>query len=123
MTMGYLYVSITIVLTVYGQLILKWRLNHFDNLPTLLSEKLLFLVKAVFDPYIFSSFFSAFLASLFWMAALKEFELSKAYPMMSISFVLVLILSYFLFNESLSVLKVVGTLLVLAGVILISTTP
>lgn len=121
--MGYLYVSITIVLTVYGQLILKWRLNHFDNLPTLLSEKLLFLVKAVFDPYIFSSFFSAFLASLFWMAALKEFELSKAYPMMSISFVLVLILSYFLFNESLSVLKVVGTLLVLAGVILISTTP
>ena len=121
--MGYIYVSLTIVLTVYGQIILKWRLNQFPDLPTALSDKLLFFVKAVFDPYIFSSFFSAFVASIFWMAALKEFDLSKAYPMMSLSFVCVLFISYYFFDESLSAQKILGTFLVLLGIIIISKAP
>src|SRR3989337_64354 len=85
--MGYFYIFLTIVLTVYGQIILKWRLNQLDALPEMFTAKLVFLFKALFDPYIFSSFFSAFVASLAWMAALKQFELSKAYPFMSLSFV------------------------------------
>lgn len=118
--MGYFYIGITLILTVYGQIILKWRLNQLGDLPDSLLEKLTFLLKSIFDPYIFSSFFSAFLASLAWMAALKEFELSKAYPLMSLSFVFVSFISYFLFNESMNTYKILGTVLVLAGIILIS---
>lgn len=118
--MGYFYTGITLILTVYGQIILKWRLNQLEALPDSFLEKLTFLLKSIFDPYIFSSFFSAFLASLTWMAALKEFELSKAYPLMSLSFVFVSFISYFLFNESMNVYKILGTVLVLAGIILIS---
>lgn len=118
--MGYVYIFLTIALTVYGQLILKWRLNQLDELPGPFFDKVFFLLRSVFDPYIFSSFFSAFLASLAWMAALKEFELSKAYPFMSLSFVLVLILSYWLFKETLSAQKIVGSLLIIAGVIIVS---
>lgn len=118
--MGYLYIFITLVLTVYGQMILKWRLNQFTDWPSSFMGKAIFLMKSVFDPYIFSSFFSAFLASLLWMAALREFELSKAYPMMSLSFVLVMILSYFLFGETMNIQKIAGTILVLGGIFLIS---
>jgi uncharacterized membrane protein len=118
--MGYFYIFITIILTAYGQVILKWRLNQFDGLPEGLWTKLLFLVKAVFDPYIFSSFFAAFLASLAWMAALKEFELSKAYPFMSLSFVCVLFLSYFFLKETVSTQKIIGTAFIVIGIIIIS---
>jgi len=118
--MGYFYIFLTIILTVYGQIILKWRLNQLDALPELFLGKLIFLIKSLFDPYIFSSFFSAFLASLAWMAALKEFELSKAYPFMSLSFVGVLIISYWLFKETISVQKVLGSILIIVGVILVS---
>jgi|JI61114DRNA_FD_contig_31_1628723_length_638_multi_1_in_0_out_0_2 uncharacterized membrane protein len=118
--MGYVYIFLTVVFTVYGQLILKWRLNQLGDLPQLFSDKFFFLLKSIFDPYIFSSFFSAFLASLFWMAALKEFELSKAYPMMSLSFLCVLFLSHYLFGESLTIQKIVGTAFVLVGIIIIS---
>jgi uncharacterized membrane protein len=118
--MGYLYISLTIILTVYGQIILKWRLNQMEVLPDVFSEKLMFLLKAIFDPYIFSSFFSAFLASLTWMAALKEFDLSKAYPFMSLSFVCVLFLSYFFFRETISYQKIIGTTLIVVGIIIVS---
>lgn len=118
--MGYLYVFITIILTIYGQLILKWRMNQMPDVPTEMIEKFKVLFFAIFDPYIFSSFAAAFIASLTWMAALREFEISKAYPMMALSFVGVTIISYFMFNESFNWMKVVGTILVVAGVIVIS---
>lgn len=117
--LGYIYVLGTVLLTVYGQLILKWRLNQI-NLPTAVWEKAIFLVKLVFDPYVFSSFLSAFLASLTWMAALKEFDLSRAYPIMSLSFVLVLIAGHFFLNEPISVGKLIGTLLILSGIFVIA---
>jgi uncharacterized membrane protein len=117
--MGYLYVFLTLFLTVYGQIVLKWRLNALE-LPSPVFDKILFLLKSIFDPYIFSSFFSAFLASLTWMLALKEFELSKAYPFMSSSFVIVVILSYFFLKETISIEKTVGCILIIAGIIVIS---
>lgn len=119
--MGYLYILLTILLTVYGQIVLKWRLNQLDALPELFTAKLAFLLKAVFDPFIFSSFFAAFLGSLTWMATLKEFELSKAYPFMSLSFVCVLIVGYWLFEETVTVQKVGGSVLIIVGVFLISS--
>jgi drug/metabolite transporter (DMT)-like permease len=118
--MGYLYVALTVLLSSYGQLILKWRLNQLGVIPTPLKEKFIFLFWAIFDPYIFSGFVAAFLASLTWMAALTKFELSQAYPFTSISFILVLAFSYFLLGESISTFKILGCFLIIAGLILIA---
>ena len=117
---GYLYIALTIILTVYGQLVIKWRMNFLGQLPDTFTSKVVFLMKAVFDPYIFSSFFAAFLASLAWMAAVTKFDISYAYPFMSLAFVLVLIFSYILFNESLTVNKVLGLALIIVGIIISS---
>lgn len=117
---GYLYIACTILLTVYGQLVIKWRMDFLGKLPEGFTGKLVFLVKALFDPYIFSSFFAAFLASLTWMAAVTKFEISYAYPFMSLAFVLVLIFSYVLFNESLTIPKVLGLVLIIVGIIIAS---
>ncbi len=49
----YFYIFSTLVFTVYGQIILKWRLSQLGSLPEGLKEKVFFLTKALFDPYIF----------------------------------------------------------------------
>ena len=118
--MGYIYIFLTIVLTVYGQLILKWRLVQLGQLPEKFFEKFSFLIQAVFDPYIFSSFFSAFLGSLTWMAALNHFELSKAYPYMSLSYVCVLVLSVLFLHETFNYYKLIGSILIIGGIFIIS---
>lgn len=116
--LNYLYILATIAFTVYGQLILKWRIAQVGgSLPAGTLEKLKFLVALVFDPYIFSGFLAAFLASLAWMAAMTKFELSHAYPFMSLNFVVVLLLSGWLLNESLTVQKFAGVFLIVLGTI------
>lgn len=118
--MGYIYILGTIVFTVYGQLILKWRINQFEQWPPGLVDKCFFLLKSVIDPFIFSGLFAAFIASLFWMAAMTKFQLSYAYPFMSLSFILVFLLSAFIFHETVTWQKVLGLIFVILGIVISS---
>ncbi|WP_430810977.1 MULTISPECIES: EamA family transporter [unclassified Carboxylicivirga] len=115
--MGYLYIFGCILFTVYGQLALKWRMNLKGQLPEQLTDKLFFMAKLFLDPWLLSGFAAAFVASLFWMAAMTKFEISFAYPFMSLAFVLVLLLSVGIFGESFTWGKVAGLLLIIAGII------
>ncbi len=119
--MGYFYIFGTIFFTVYGQIVLKWRINDFGSLPEGgIADKVLFLFKILFDPWVFSGFAAAFVASFFWMAAMTKFEISYAYPFMSSAFVLVFLLSVWLFNEAVTWQKIVGLILIVAGIIVTS---
>ncbi|MEC5423044.1 EamA family transporter [Virgibacillus sp. C22-A2] len=115
--MGYFYIFGTIFFTVYGQLILKWKIDQYGSLPAPLVEKLTFLLQLLLNPWILSGFLAAFLAALSWMAAMTKFDISYAYPFMSLSFILVFILSAFLFGEPVSAQKVIGFSLIVAGII------
>nr|WP_283571208.1 EamA family transporter [Paenibacillus brevis] len=99
---------------------MKWRISKFGSLPEPFIDKLLFLIKLVFDPFIFSSLLSAFIASLFWMAAMTKFNISYAYPFMSFSYVLVFIFSIFIFKEPITVYKMVGLVFIVIGIIISS---
>lgn len=115
--LDYLYIAATIGFTVYGQLILKWRIATFGPLPADFSGKLKFLILLLFDPAIFSGFFAGFLASLAWMAAMTKFDLNHAYPFMSLNFVVVVLLSGWLLNEPMTFQKVVGVALIVVGTV------
>ena len=118
--MGYIYIAGTIVFTVYGQMVLKWRISYYGALPEGLNDKVLFLFKLLFDPFIFSGFVAAFIASFFWMAAMTKFDVSYAYPFMSAAFVLVFLLSVVFFHEPITWQKTLGLLLIIAGIIVTS---
>lgn len=119
--MGHIYIALCIIFTVYGQLILKWRINEVSSFPDPLFQKMFFLVKLILtDFFIFSGFVSAFVASIFWMAAMSKFAISYAYPFMSLAFVVVMILSAFFLGENLNATKIVGTTLIVAGLIILS---
>jgi len=116
----YIYILLTIGLTVYGQIILKWRIRYLGKLPDNISDKIKFLVSLIYDPGIFSGFFAAFLASLAWMAAMTKFDISHAYPFMSLNFVLVLLLSGLIFSESVTTNKIVGVTFIVIGTLISS---
>ncbi len=118
--MGFFFVALTIVFTVYGQLIIKWQVNQAGVFPEPLDEKALFIVKLLLNPWVISSFAAAFIASLCWMAAMTQFELSFAYPFMSMSFVIVMVLSFLFMGERFSWYKVGGTLVIILGLIIVT---
>jgi small multidrug resistance pump len=61
-----------------------------------------------------------FAAALCYMYALRRIPVSVAFPSVALSYVLVALLGYWLFNEPMSMPKVAGIILVCAGVILIT---
>jgi len=118
--MRYLYIFATLFFTVYGQLILKWRITqlHFVLPESGIISKFVALIKLIFDPYIFSGFLAAFVASLFWMAAMTKFEITEAYPFMSLAPAIVFLLGVWLLNETFTIGKVIGLVLIILGTII-----
>jgi multidrug transporter EmrE-like cation transporter len=72
------------------------------------------------NPWIISALLAAFLASVFWMAAMTKLQLSHAYPFMGLTFVIVLLASGFFFQEPVTPLKIAGVSLIFLGLVLSS---
>lgn len=114
----YLYIFGTLLFTVYGQIVLKWRLSGMKViLPENTIDKIIYLVKLVFDPFIFSGFVAAFVASLFWMAAMTKFEITQAYPFMSLAPAFIFLIGVFFLGEAMTMGKVLGLILIVVGII------
>ncbi len=111
----HVYIAVTIAFTVYGLLIMKWRIAKIGKLPDDVFEKIKLLLLLVVDPYIFSGFLAAFLASMAWMVAMTKFELSYAYPFTSLNFVVVLLLSGWILHEPLGIQKYIGIFFIVLG--------
>ena len=119
--MGYLYVIFTILFTVYGQVILKWRISDLNwslDMTGGIGKMIVSYMKFLFDPLIFSGFISAFIASVFWMLAMTKFELTYAYPFMALSPAFVFIIGIFVLGETFTIGKVLGLLVIMIGIII-----
>lgn len=113
---GYFYIAMTVLLTVYGQLIIKWRVSLAGPAPDAPGEKALFLLRLIFTPWVISGLAAAFLASVFWLATLTRFPLSYAYPFVACTFVLVVGGGSLLFGEAIRMPTILGLGLIIAGI-------
>jgi multidrug transporter EmrE-like cation transporter len=116
--MSYFYILCTILLTVYGQLVIKWQVLKAGVFPDDGIEKVWFLFHLLLNPWVISAFLAALLASVTWMAAMTKLQLSHAYPFMSLAFILIMIFSAILFNEPITTPKIIGVVLVTIGLVI-----
>ncbi len=118
MNSAYAFVAATVLLTVYGQLVIKWQTHKAGEFPQGASARIDYLWHFLRNPWVISSLLSAVIAAFAWIAALSKLELSRAYPFVSASFVLVLISSAIIFGESMTALKLAGAALIVVGLII-----
>jgi multidrug transporter EmrE-like cation transporter len=114
--MSYLYVLCTVLLTVYGQIVIKWQVLEAGAFPADPADKLRFLVRLLCNPWVLTALAAALLAAVSWMAAMTRLPLAHAYPFMSLAFVLVMLASAWFFGEPVTPLKVAGIALVVLGI-------
>lgn len=113
-------VGLTILLTTYGQLVIKWQVMKPIEAPLQALSGWPPLLLILLRPWVISALAAAFLASLCWMVAMSKLELSRAYPFMALNFLLVGALAVPLFGESLNRGKLVGITLVVLGLVVVS---
>lgn len=114
---GHFFIFLTILLGLYGQVILKWQVNLAGEPPEAWAARAGYVAKMLLNPWVLSSLAAAFLGMLSWMLALGRVELSYAYPFTSLTFVLILLASAVLFREPVTATKLVGMALIIAGIV------
>lgn len=118
----WLCVAATIALTAYGQIVIKWQVSQRGHIPARPSEAVHYFVGLLLNPWVLSVLVGAFVAALSWMAAVSRLPLSQAYPFVaSLSFVLVVVASRIAFGEAITLPKVVGCSLIVAGLVVASS--
>lgn len=60
------------------------------------------------------------LSAFVWISAIQKVQLSYAYPMAALSYVLVAVMSVWIFHEPMSITRMVGLAIIIIGVVVIS---
>ena len=79
------------------------------------------LQQAAVTPWMWAALASELASFVIWIKILSDHELSKAFPLSAISYLLILSVSWFGFYETILPLQLVGGTLILAGVWMIGT--
>jgi len=77
-------------------------------------------ITALLNPYVFSGLAMYGAGAVLWLWVLARTELSLAYPFVGLSFVLTMGLGAFAFQEAMTPSRVVGTLLIVSGCVLVA---
>ena len=114
----FLIVLVAVCFSVVGELLLKAGMNEIGVLS--LQNFLPTMGRILSHPRILLGFASIGVGAVFWLAALSRVNLSWAYPMLSMGYILVLILSAAFLREEVSAVRWLGAVVVTLGVFLIS---
>jgi multidrug transporter EmrE-like cation transporter len=108
--LAYVALAASIVFGVSGQLLMKWAaVGTADGIASVGV-----LLKFAIALLIYS------LGVFNWIVALRGVKLSVAYPITSVNYVGILIGSYYIFGEHLTVVRLTGVALIFAGVLLVA---
>lgn len=113
----YLLIVISIVLGAFAQIAMKLGSSQVAAEGMNLTAQLL---KYFTNIPILSGFLLYALSAVVWIFALSRVPLSIAYPMVASSYVLVVFLSWLIFHEPVSVMRILGLAIIVAGVIIIA---
>lgn len=111
----------TIVLVVFSQLVVKWRVTFLAGDLGNTTDRITRLIGYLKDPFIISSYIAALAASFAWMFVVERYAISVAFPIyVGLTIVAVAVGGCLLFDESLGPSKAFAIILIVAGVTIAS---
>ena len=115
---GYFWCAASVLLVTFAQLAMKWGVSSLPSL-SLGAIPQLFIPQHFYAlGFLFNGLLAYALSMICWFFALQSLPLSHAYPMLSISYVLVYMLGASMSwpDEQITVLKTIGVAFILLGV-------
>jgi drug/metabolite transporter (DMT)-like permease len=110
-------IIIGVIFAAFGQVSWKLGMNQAGQLAALNFAS---LSTVLLNPYVLLGFVMYGLSAFFWLIALSKKDLSFVYPFISLTYILVLVLSSLVLKESIGANKLVGTLIIIVGLIIIA---
>lgn len=113
------YIVISVLTSTVGQLLLKKGMNSIGSVTLSGNQIFSTLWRMMTNLNVFLGLAIYFVGTIFWLAALSRVDLSYAYPFASLSYVVMLVASWLMFNEEITVSRIIGTVVIGIGVLFI----
>jgi len=116
----FIYIITSVFLSALAQISLKLGMMKYkiiaENAETLIHKSWLIATNL----YVLAGLGLYVLGMVVWLAVLTHIDVSKAYPFVGIGFIFTMVLAYFILGEQISLIRVIGVVQIIIGVILIS---
>jgi multidrug transporter EmrE-like cation transporter len=114
-------IIISILLSSTAQLLLKYGASSPSIQKAIYSHSILNLFYAMIStPQIILGLVCFGVSLILWIVILSRTDVSYAYPFVALGICLTILAGWFFFNESLSLLRIIGVVIVVAGVITVA---
>ena len=117
---SFAFILAGVLLNAGAQLLLKAGTNAVGHFEFSAANIVPVGMKLALEPHIMSGVACYVVSLVVWIMGLSRVEVSIAYPMLSIGYVLNALAAWYLFGESLSAQKLVGIGFIIAGVYLVA---
>jgi len=117
----WVFIAVTIVVSVAGQLLLKAGMNaagSVDQIGQLFSGHYLSRVACTWQVWVGLCMYG--LGALSWLVVLSRENLTSAYPFLGLIYILILVTGHWILGEPTQWWQVAGTVLVAIGVVLVA---
>lgn len=113
-------ILLAVLLNAGAQIALKAGVNTLGPLNFSFANVFTIGLHIVLNPYIMIGLSCYVISVAVWLLVLSRIDVSMAYPMVSLSFVVNAFAAYYLFGEHLSTLRMGGIMVILLGVYLVA---
>lgn len=111
----YVFVVFSTIFAIAGQLLLKRGMSSIGQSST---SGTAMIKHIILSPWVVGGLVVYGIGVINWLLALSSFELSYIYPFASLTYIGIIIGSYFIFRERVTLMRLMGIAVIIAGVII-----
>ena len=120
MTAGYSLILFGVLLNATAQLLLKAGTNAVGRFEFAAHNIVPVATRVAFEPHIMAGMLCYAVSLVVWIMGLSRVEVSVAYPLLSLGYVINAVGAWYLFGESVGAMRVAGIGFIIVGVYLIA---
>jgi len=109
-----------VMLNAFAQIILKEAMTRMDPIRFQWSHAMTIGFKVFTNPFVVAGLFCYVLSVMVWLVVLSKVDVSYAYPMLSIGYIVTAFAAYFILHEPMSMHRILGIIIIIGGVYVLS---
>ena len=111
---------ISVTLNALAQIALRKTMQTLGTFPQSASDYLYFGYQLILNAWFLTGMCLYAISIGLWMAVLGKTEVSLAYPLLSIGYIITAFIGYFFLHENVNLLRIIGLITICIGIIIIS---
>lgn len=120
MSKYFIFIVITVCLNAASQILLKHGVNKLEQFDMTSNRFVTLLFEALQSPWILLGLFTMTVSMGTHLISLSRFDVSFAFPFLSLAYVIVAAWGYFIFSEQMNSLRILGIVTIVIGTVILA---